>query len=248
MQSNALASTCTATNLCTTLPKTTIFKNKGEQTNTLTRRITTLQGQNWPKTKLIMFSFQFIAEYGETDRWSLIVVKFIKTWQIKWFEPRGVSCLSSVIIQVRVVFRKTVVDHTRQTISRDFNSLSKKKLCWNNWYSRKEITSQYLHTACTCTQLPTNWKEKLTFGDLVSLPYLLAAQSVEHRIWLWLLLQDDSPHLLVDFPELFSQHPGQFYGPVKNKAWNRVPKCDVIILQTFPFEPLNLIMWYTQLL
>ena len=29
---------------------------------------------------------------------------------------------------------------------------------------------------------------------------------------------------------------------------NRVLKCDVIILQTFPFEPLNLIMRYTQLL
>ena len=29
---------------------------------------------------------------------------------------------------------------------------------------------------------------------------------------------------------------------------HRVLKCDVIILQTFPFEPLNLIMWYTPLL
>ena len=28
----------------------------------------------------------------------------------------------------------------------------------------------------------------------------------------------------------------------------RVLKCDVIILQTFPFEPLNLIVRYTQLL
>ena len=27
----------------------------------------------------------------------------------KWFEPRNVSCLSSVIVRVRVVFRKTVV-------------------------------------------------------------------------------------------------------------------------------------------
>ena len=30
----------------------------------------------------------------------------------KWFEPRSISCLPSVIIWVRVVFRKTVVsDH-----------------------------------------------------------------------------------------------------------------------------------------
>ena len=29
---------------------------------------------------------------------------------------------------------------------------------------------------------------------------------------------------------------------------NRVLKCDVITLPTFPFEPLNLVMWYTQLL
>ena len=27
----------------------------------------------------------------------------------KWFEPRGISCLSCVIVWVRVVFRKTVV-------------------------------------------------------------------------------------------------------------------------------------------
>ena len=33
----------------------------------------------------------------------------------------------------------------------------------------------------------------------------------------------------------------------KGKVY-RVLKCDVIILQTFPFEPLNLIMRYTQLL
>ena len=30
--------------------------------------------------------------------------------------------------------------------------------------------------------------------------------------------------------------------------WNRVLKCDVIILLIFPFEPLSLIMRYTQLL
>ena len=29
---------------------------------------------------------------------------------------------------------------------------------------------------------------------------------------------------------------------------HRILKCDIIILQTFPFEPLNLIMRYTQLL
>ena len=157
-------------------------------------------------------------------------------WSSRW----ELSSERLLLITQDKQFQETLIDSPHY--------LSQKKLCWNNWYSRKEITSQYLHTACTCTQLPTNWKEKLTFGDLVSLPYLLAAQSVEHRIWLWLLLQDDSPYLLVDFPELFSQHPGQFYGPVKNKAWNRVPKCDVIILQTFPLEPLNLIMRYTQLL
>ena len=32
------------------------------------------------------------------------------------------------------------------------------------------------------------------------------------------------------------------------RGWHRVLKFDVIILQTFPFEPLNLIMWYAQLL
>ena len=35
---------------------------------------------------------------------------------------------------------------------------------------------------------------------------------------------------------------------VESLSDHRVVKCDVIILQTFPFEPLNLILRYTQLL
>ena len=31
----------------------------------------------------------------------------------KWFESRSISCLSSVIVRVRVVFRKTVVGDLR---------------------------------------------------------------------------------------------------------------------------------------
>ena len=34
-------------------------------------------------------------------------------------------------------------------------------------------------------------------------------------------------------------------GSISERA-NRVPKCDVIILQILPFEPLNLIMRYAQ--
>ena len=43
-------------------------------------------------------------------------------------------------------------------------------------------------------------------------------------------------------------HSKNSLNDIGNVSINRVLKCDVIILQTFPFEPLNLIMQYTQLL
>ena len=52
-----------------------------------------------------------VIQSGVTSRWETKRVKvFISTRlkRDKWFEPRSVSCLSSVIVRVKVVFRKTV--------------------------------------------------------------------------------------------------------------------------------------------
>ena len=64
-----------------------------------------------------------------------------------------------------------------------------------------------------------------------------------------MLINHVSTHPPFPYPQ------GMGWGVGQRRPWEpdwcqpkRVLKCDVIILQTFPFEPLNLIMRYTQLL
>ena len=52
-----------------------------------------------------------VIQSGVTSRWETKRVKVFISTRLKrgkWFEPRSVSCLSSVIVRVKVVFRKTV--------------------------------------------------------------------------------------------------------------------------------------------
>ena len=48
----------------------------------------------------------YLTSVWETDFWSIVC--FILEYHGKWFEPRSISCLSCVIVWVRVVFRKAV--------------------------------------------------------------------------------------------------------------------------------------------
>ena len=62
------------------------------------------------------------------------------------------------------------------------------------------------------------------------------------------LVQTHPPcHFLFSvYVKLFTKVTELMHCLSKIAARNRVPKCDVIILQILPFEPLNLIMRYAQ--
>ena len=64
-----------------------------------------------PTWMLLAFKYPCSPLLMTTGLYTRGVLKDCKNIQQhgKWFEPRNISCLSCVIIQVRVVFRKTVV-------------------------------------------------------------------------------------------------------------------------------------------
>ena len=66
---------------------------------------------------------------------------------VKWFEPRSISCLSSVTVWVRVVFRKTVDDQRHK-----YHHLTK-TLC----LTLKMTTAQVVETSVTNSSLSKDY-------------------------------------------------------------------------------------------